>query len=164
MALFDRGTDSPTASGWQRSPRQTHLCENNKTIISRAVEIDAKLGTINNADWVGDAHHFVPEPDSRCQHSARHNASASTRATDSPTIGRTGSSSADGQIGLVRHAEALLSRVRASRSRFHGEATATRSAVGALSRGESVSPQTVGRTAPPGRQRQSAGHVPNGDH
>jgi|AntDeeMetageno50_2_1112565.scaffolds.fasta_scaffold03296_2 hypothetical protein len=151
MVLSTGRIDLPTPSGCH-SPRQTHLCENTKTVIRTAVEVHAKLRNTNNADGVGDAHHFVPEPRDRCQN-------------DRPTgIGRTGSSSTHGQIGLVPHAEALLSRVRASRSRFHGEATATRSAAqsGRCREDESVSRQTVSMTAHPGRQRQSAGHARHG--
>lgn len=151
MVLSNGRTDSPTPSGCS-SPRQTHPCEDTKTVIRTAVDVDAKLGTINNADGVGDAPHFAPEPRDRCQ---------DDRAI---RFGRTGSSSTHGQIGFVPHGETSPSHVRASRSRFHGEATATRSAVRALSWGKSVSRQTVSMTAYPGRQRQSAGHARHGYH
>jgi hypothetical protein len=44
---------------------QTHPCENHKTVIRHAREVEAKLGKSNKADGIGDAHHFVPDPRNR---------------------------------------------------------------------------------------------------
>ena len=60
MVLFDGRTDSPRISGWQPSPRQTHLPKNDKTIIRRAIDVHAKLGEQYSADGIGESH--VPDP------------------------------------------------------------------------------------------------------
>ena len=42
--------------------RQTHLCQNDKTVIRRAADVHAKLCEQYSADGFGDAPHFVPDP------------------------------------------------------------------------------------------------------
>jgi hypothetical protein len=111
MVLFDGRTDSPSASGWQLSPRQTLQTEdeNDTTVIRDAIdtqpEAKAKLRKIKYADGVGDAPYFVPEP-SRNRY----------RATSINQIGRTGSSSVFGQKRCAPRAEASLSLARTTRS------------------------------------------------
>ena len=96
MRLSD-GTRSPTGSGRDPGPRQTPLSNNDKTVIRRALDAEAKLGNQNKADGNGDAPELVPTPRN------------GGRATVHEQFGRAGFSSAYGQIGCVSLAEALLS-------------------------------------------------------
>lgn len=98
-------TGSPNASGWQSSPRQTHLSKNDKTVIRWAVNVEAKLGNQKSADGNGDAPYFVPTP------------RIGGRVTTLGLLGRAGFSVAHGQIGFAPHGEALLSLVRVRTAR-----------------------------------------------
>lgn len=54
--------EQPASSCPRTIMRQTHLCQNDKTVIRLPTDVHAKLCEQNSADGFGGALHFAPDP------------------------------------------------------------------------------------------------------